>query len=467
LDVFTSDDDGKTYQTATGKGDPWPTAPGFPNGSVTMPFQFLSECQVVELTNGSVMLNARNELGLHQPPGHEHRRAYAISDDGGSSWGGYRFAVDLPEPGSTGCMAGLIDFNGVLYFSNPAGGGGGGSREGMTLKKSLDQGATWQVERLIDAGPAAYSTIVPLTNSTLGVIYERNAPPLAGSRAVNNMTIAIVDVLQSAQTDGFVDGSDGNVDHRSKSDDDDSTEPEPTDRSVRSSSLRYVSWYSAYEYYHNASRLRQAPNQSFANLQMDRNLSFLLRSHEELDLPGMINLRKSRWCSRIWNYPGADAKRLGATGSERRHPRPPHMLARGWEAAVDDATATLLPLAQGSNPAIKGVMLGDELVEGGFPLSNLSALASRVRRGLGKSVFIYTNEAFAVGGACNTSADCKHPTRQVCTAAHTCDAKRWPYIPPDIDFISSDQVSNFCSRLPFVVQSQQDCPPAAAFCPGV
>jgi hypothetical protein len=85
-------------------------------------------------------------------------------------------------------------------------------------------------------------------------------------------------------------------------------------------------------------------------------------------------------------------------------------------------------------------MLGDELVAGGFPLSNLSALAARVRRGLGNSsAFIYTNEALAAGGRCNTSADCKHPTRQLCTAAHACEPKRWPYLPRDIDFISSDQ----------------------------
>lgn len=214
-----------------------------------------------------------------------------------------------------------------------------------------------------------------------------------------------------------------------------------------SSSLQYVSWYSAYEYYHNASRIDQAPNKSVANLQMDRNLTFLLRSHKELGLPGMINLRKSRWCDQIWNYPHTDTGDPAATQrpagvSQQHHTRTPptRMLSHGWEAAVDEAMSTLLPLTQGPRPVIQGIMLGDELVEGGFPLSNLSALATRVRRGLkNSSAFIYTNEAFAVGGRCNTSADCKHPTRQVCTAAHTCDAKPWPYIPHDIDFISSDQ----------------------------
>ena len=168
--VFTSDDNGKTYNTSTG------------SGSVAMPFKGLAECQIVELNNGSVMVNARNELGSSQPPAHMHHRAYAISNDGGSTWLPYRFSPDLIEPV---CMAGLINFHGVLFFSNPATTHG---RDHMTLKKSLDNGATWQVETLIYAGPAAYSLVVPLTNTSVGVVYERNGP------GTPNMTIAIVDV---------------------------------------------------------------------------------------------------------------------------------------------------------------------------------------------------------------------------------------------------------------------------------
>ena len=39
--VFTSDDDGKTYQTSTGRG------------AATMPFKGLAECQIVEMNNGA------------------------------------------------------------------------------------------------------------------------------------------------------------------------------------------------------------------------------------------------------------------------------------------------------------------------------------------------------------------------------------------------------------------------------
>ena len=80
-------------------------------------------------------------------------------------------------------IKGLINFNGDLYFSNPATTSG---RNHMTLKKSADQGATWKIESLIYDGSAAYSLVVPLTNTTLGVVYERDGHA--------TITIAIVDV---------------------------------------------------------------------------------------------------------------------------------------------------------------------------------------------------------------------------------------------------------------------------------
>ena len=81
-----------------------------------------------------------------QPIADQHHRAFAISNNGGGTFGAYQFSKDLIEPV---CMAGLINFHGVLYFSNPATTKG---RNHMTLKKSLDQGANWQVETLIYAG---------------------------------------------------------------------------------------------------------------------------------------------------------------------------------------------------------------------------------------------------------------------------------------------------------------------------
>ena len=52
----------------------------------------------------------------------------------------------------------------------------------------------WHVLDLIYAGSAAYSVVVPLSNSTVGVVYERDGP------APNlTVTVAIVDVSISVQ----------------------------------------------------------------------------------------------------------------------------------------------------------------------------------------------------------------------------------------------------------------------------
>ena len=81
MPVFTSDDGGWTYNASTG------------SGSATMPFKGLAECQIVELNNGSVMVNARNEIrsGVNEP----HHRAVAISNNGGTTFGAYYFSEQL------------------------------------------------------------------------------------------------------------------------------------------------------------------------------------------------------------------------------------------------------------------------------------------------------------------------------------------------------------------------------------
>lgn len=57
------------------------------------------------------------------------------------------------------------------------------------LQKSLDQGATWQVESLIYAGPAAYSLVVsPSTFYRTGRFFNRkrdqNAAISMGNRSI-------------------------------------------------------------------------------------------------------------------------------------------------------------------------------------------------------------------------------------------------------------------------------------------
>ena len=119
---------------------------------------------------------------------------------------------------------------------------------------------------------------------------------------------------------------------------------------------------------------------------MDGDLAFLQRSYEQFGVPGMLYLQNSKWHSAV--YDGSPLK----TG-----------LAKGWEAAVDDCIATLVPLAKANGGHIVGIQLGDELVCGSiahFSFADLSALAGRFHDGLHPhGVFVFTNECAGVPAA--------------------------------------------------------------------
>jgi sialidase-1 len=128
----------------------------------------VNECQVVELGDGTLLLNLRNA-----PPRRGEGRAIGTSQDGGLTWSAPACDPALPEPG---CQASLIrvdDGEGRaparLLFSNPA----GDRREGMTVKLSEDAGRTWPVARVLHAGPSAYSCLAVLPGRGFGCLYER------------------------------------------------------------------------------------------------------------------------------------------------------------------------------------------------------------------------------------------------------------------------------------------------------
>ena len=74
---------------------------------------------------------------------------------------------------------------GELYFSNPANETG---RNHMTLKKSEDSGARWKTVSLLDEGPSGYSTLVKMTDKSVGVIYENGK-----KSTTEKLTLAVVD----------------------------------------------------------------------------------------------------------------------------------------------------------------------------------------------------------------------------------------------------------------------------------
>ena len=119
-----------------------------------------NESAVVELNDGSLLLNMRSYHG-------KHRRAIQRSRDGGLTWSALEFDDALIEPV---CEASLISIgHGRLLFANPA----ATTRSHLTVRLSNDDGATWKASRLLDEGPSAYSSLTKLPDRTIGLLYER------------------------------------------------------------------------------------------------------------------------------------------------------------------------------------------------------------------------------------------------------------------------------------------------------
>ena len=126
-----------------------------------------NECCLAELSDGTLMLNMRNYNREKS-----RQRAYALSSDGGATWSATGYLPELVEPicqGSTlnGPYGGPDST--TLLFSNPA---STEKREKMMLKISRDDGKSWHEGVLIYEGPAAYSDLVPLTNTRVGLLFE-------------------------------------------------------------------------------------------------------------------------------------------------------------------------------------------------------------------------------------------------------------------------------------------------------
>jgi sialidase-1 len=127
-----------------------------------------NESQVVELSDGRLLLNMRNHPGKS-----ENFRLIATSRDRGQTLSSASPDRALIEPPA---QASLIRFDGDgqnrrqhLLFANPA----SAKRERMTVRVSDDEGQTWPVARVIHEGPAAYSSLAVLSDRTIGLLYER------------------------------------------------------------------------------------------------------------------------------------------------------------------------------------------------------------------------------------------------------------------------------------------------------
>ena len=148
--VRRSDDSGKTWKA-----------------SKSFAAKHTNECEIVELTNGDLMLNMRNHGSG------KRRRAVAVSKDAGDTWGETTWDMSLPEPQ---CMGSIMRHSwplngnpGLILFSNPA---STGKRENLTLRGSTDDGKTWPKSLVIQPAQAAYSHLAVLKDGTIAIAYE-------------------------------------------------------------------------------------------------------------------------------------------------------------------------------------------------------------------------------------------------------------------------------------------------------
>mgnify|MGYP001826146519 FL=1 len=126
-----------------------------------------TEAQVVELGDGSLMLNCRDNRG--------GARTVGITRDLGQTWSLH--ATDRKALNEPVCMASLVriehpSHGNLLVFSNPNTTRG---RYNMTIKVSRDEGATWpeELHTLYDARKGSgYSCLTEVGRDQVGVLYE-------------------------------------------------------------------------------------------------------------------------------------------------------------------------------------------------------------------------------------------------------------------------------------------------------
>jgi len=142
-----------------------------------------SETTCVELADGRVLFNSRNESP-------NYRRLFTYSDDGTREWSVPVFADALFEPICCGSMCRhsrkpLQSKNRIL-FCNPdsrhdpwmaekaatSRSAKNRRRASLTVRMSYDEGSTWPVSKVIDPGISGYSDLTVTTDGIIHVFYE-------------------------------------------------------------------------------------------------------------------------------------------------------------------------------------------------------------------------------------------------------------------------------------------------------
>lgn len=150
MHVFGSDDHGKTWYL------------------IDTPISPADESKIVELTDGTLMINSRVNKK-------EGMRYVHTSKDDGKTWE----SKPSPELIDPGCNASIIRYTSIvdgykknrLLFSNAKSKNG---RMNMAVRISYDEGKTWSEGKTIYEGPSAYSSLTVLENGNIGLFFEQD-----------------------------------------------------------------------------------------------------------------------------------------------------------------------------------------------------------------------------------------------------------------------------------------------------
>lgn len=152
----------------------------------------MSETVAVELQDGSVYLNIRNESD-------KMRRCYVTSTDGSGPWTEPAYAEELIEPI---CNASLIRLSGEqpgeqskILFCNPANpephpnkNRRKRERKRLTVRMSCDEARTWPIARVLEEGDAEYSDMAVGKDGMIYCFYGRDF--ITGQNDCRFMTVA-------------------------------------------------------------------------------------------------------------------------------------------------------------------------------------------------------------------------------------------------------------------------------------
>ncbi len=157
--MIYSDDHGRTWKTGQTTRE---EVEGGPDGK---------ECMATELSDGRVYLTIRNNTA-------KDGRAHASSDDGGETWSRAKLEGAVPEPV---CQASILGYpieggKSLQVYLAPSRTAKNRrdkkARRDLRFFVSTDDGKTWQTSDMILKGPAAYSDLALMPDSTVGCLFE-------------------------------------------------------------------------------------------------------------------------------------------------------------------------------------------------------------------------------------------------------------------------------------------------------